>query len=833
MPDGDQLDRKWQKYWWENQIYAFDPEDVSREHIYSIDTPPPGVSGTLHMGHVFGYSQMDMVARYQRLRGKNVFYPIGYDDNGLPSERYVEKKINRRGCDMSRQEFTKICHTTILMAEKQIFDLFQQASYSFNPQEEYRTISSSCARISQMSFLDLHQQNLLYRRTDPVLWDMANHTALAQSELEDKILDSARHYLTFHTPGGDAVIIMTTRPELLPACGAVLCHPQDNRHRGTLLTPLGVPVPIIPSEDVDYTKGTGMVMCCTFGDQMDVEWWKRYQLPLRPLLQPNGRFDMSSVAGLVPTKYMALNGDSVEEARQRILKLLQADGLIAQESVPIRHNVKVSSISQCPVEFLLQKQWFIRLLELCPQLHQQVDRINWKPISMKVRLHDWISNLSQDWCISRQRFFGIPIPVWYTPEEEIIPATVSQLPVDPTVDLPEEFTGTVRGETDVLDTWATSALTPQLNARGISSHLREDPRRYSTLSLPFDLRCQGHDILRTWAFYTILKSFHHTRSLPWKNVLVNGWCLATDGSKMSKSKGNVIDPVKIFHQFGSDAVRYWAAKSTPGLDTTYQEETVVAGQRLCTKLVNCGQFLEIHRSHRAEPIPPIATDIVTGRLRETLDLWLLQQLDQLLLQYQEFFDDYEYAKALDVLERFFRDVYCDNYLEIVKIRCYGDQSPRYRLRQLDNQDRINIRQSQQSALHTLYHSYHQLLRLFAPFLPVITEELYYRHFPEEFQQHRSLHLRGNGAQLSGLQPDIQLEALGKTTLEVVAQVRRHKSGQNVSLKTPLSTLTIRSPLDLSSLREDLENVCGVNQLLLESAPSLQLLLGSISTAVTP
>ncbi|MDR3078603.1 MAG: valine--tRNA ligase [Rickettsiales bacterium] len=819
-PTPRELDRKWQSHWQEAGIFEFDWSDGAREEIYSIDTPPPGVSGTLHMGHVFGYSQMDMVARFHRMQGRNVYFPVGYDDNGLPSEKYVEKKIGKSSRDMNRSEFVRVCSDEIRDAERSIRDLFLGASYSFDFREEYRTISETSSKISQMSFLDLHSRGLVYRKEEPVLWDVVDQTALAQSELEDRDLESQMNYLEFRTEDGERITIMTTRPELLPACVAVICHPEDFEHfrARTIVTPLGQRVRILADERVDRTKGTGFVMCCTFGDQTDVEWWKKYNLETRMIVGDGGSIELGGMEEMLDKKYRQLSGLSIGNCRKRILELLQEDGKIARNPEKITHSVKVAERSKAPIEFLLKKQWFIKILDLKDRLHGQANAIEWKPDWMKARLHSWIDSLAMDWCISRQRFFGIPIPVWYSRREgeqgRVILPTLEQLPLDPSLAVPEGYgRDEVMAESDIFDTWATSALTPQLVIRGLGADRMLEPERYDRLKIPFSLRAQGHDIIRTWAFYTILRAYQHSNSIPWRTIMVNGWCLASDGTKMSKSRGNVLDPVKIFDSHGSDALRYWTAKSNLGMDTSYQESLVKNGQRLCTKLLNSARFAEIHLRNMAEMPGDLGEDLRSGRIFESMDLWLVGEMNSLVTDYDRAFGNYDYSRALELVENFFWNQFCDNYLEIVKIRCYGTDSSRYGTRELAQPERTRIVASQWSALGTIYHSFSRLLKLFAPFIPVICEEIYSCLFEDEFRVRKSIHSRGNCAKIADIGLDGSVMSIGRTVLTVVTDVRRYKSERNISLKEKLKKLTIRSEVSLETVIEDLENVCGAEEIL--------------------
>lgn len=809
-------EKKWQEYWQKNRIFSFSKDDDGVENIYSIDTPPPHVSGVLHMGHVFGYSQMDIIARFQRMSGKNVFFPVGYDDNGLPSERYVEKKIGKKSKEMERSEFVEICDREIRDAEQMIRDLFIRASYSFDFDEEYRTVSKRSSAVSQMSFLDLYNKGLVYRKEEPVIWDVVDQTALAQSELEDKDIESQMNYLKFTTTSGREVEIMTTRPELLPACVAVMCHTDDaNKFAGEgIITPLGVKVPIIADDRVDKEKGTGLVMCCTFGDQTDIEWWRKYNLDLKIIINEVGRIDLAKVRDTLAPKYLELDGLKIAEARTKILELLEKDGFITRKPQKIVHSVKIGERSKFPVEFLVTKQWFIRVLDNKDKLHEQVDKINWKPDWMKTRLHNWIDGLSWDWCISRQRFFGIPIPVWYSKrkgeEGKILVATKDELPVDPTKTPPIGYkTNEVEAETDIFDTWATSAVTPQLAIFGITKDLSLDGEKFRKLKVPFSLRAQGHDIIRTWAFYSIIKSLYHNETIPWKNIMINGWCLAPDGTKMSKSIGNVIDPLKIFDRFGSDAVRYWTANSTLGMDTNYLEETVKSGQKLVTKLFNCAKFAEIHFKNIPTQKESLEEDLKSGYIFETMDIWLITQLNNIIKLYTENFDNYEYNKALENLENFFWNDFCDNYLEIVKIRCYGVEGTKYQNINLTEEEAKNITKSQISAVKTIYHVFSSILKLFAPFIPVITEEIYSCLFEDEFNEKKSIHSRGNLPKVKILEYGEEVTAIGIIVLKIVADVRKYKSEKNMSMKDVIGEIKIHTPYNLKSVIEDIKNVCNI------------------------
>ncbi|MDR2760757.1 MAG: valine--tRNA ligase [Rickettsiales bacterium] len=812
-------EKKWQEYWQRNKIFKFSGDDKN-DDVFSIDTPPPSVSGELHMGHIFGYTQMDIIARMQRMSGKNVFFPIGYDDNGLPSERYVEKKINRKGKTMPRKEFVAICDREIALAEENMRNLFISNSFSFDFDSEYRTISPMARKISQMSFIDLFNKNYAYQREEPVIWDVMDQTSLSQADLEERELESQMNYIDFtlldkNSGEEEKLEIMTTRPELLPACAAIFCHPDAfEKFRGKeVRTPLGATVPILSDPSVDGEKGTGVMMCCTFGDQADVEKWRKYNLELKIILDERGILNLENID--IDRQYKdALNGLFVEKARKKILDLLEKNGKLSRKPTAIIHAVKVGERSKYPVEIIVKKQWLIKVLGLKDALRALSSQCNWEPKYMEARMQDWVDNLSWDWCISRQRFFGIPIPVWYSKRKgeegrAIIP-DVEQLPVDPTADLPRGYgADEVVGETDVLDTWATSSLTPQLNNRVISDKLFAADRVKNALKLPFDLRFQGHDIIRTWAFDTLVKAHCHQGVLPWKNILINGHCLSENGTKMSKSLGNVIDPVKILKEYGSDATRYWAASSNLGVDANFSTETVKNGQKLVTKLFNAAKFAGAHFKNLDDETMNLEKDLEEKKIFKAIDLWLISEMKILTDEYGERIKKFDYRKALELTEKLFWDCFCDNYLEIVKLRCYGAEGTKYQNIQLSQREKLVIQGEQRSAIKTMRHVFHGILKLFAPFLPVITEELFHSLYGEEFTGGKSIHRRGSLANIGKFKIFEKEKRLTEEALRVVSEIRKYKSERNMSPKDALDVAEVSAAYDLSDFLDDLKNVCNV------------------------
>ena len=817
-----EVEHKWQAYWETQDIFCWDASE-SRDNSFVIDTPPPTVSGLLHMGHIFSYTQADFVARYQRMRGKTVFYPMGFDDNGLPTERLVEKVKKVRASDLSREDFITLCEGVAEEARNEFRKLFKSVALSVDWHEEYHTISDESRRISQLSFVDLFEKDKAYRKLQPMLWDPVDRTAIAQAEVEDKELESHFNDIYFGVEGSDEKItIATTRPELIPACVAVFFHPDDERYQHlsgkTAVTALlGVKVPLIADDNVKMDKGTGLVMCCTFGDETDIEWWRTHDLPTRIILNEYGKLDYLEELGASeewPSVDVAkakatiekLQGLKVKAARETILDLLKEEGiLVKQES--ITHAVKCAERSGAPLEILPTYQWFVKILDQKDALKQKSAEAEWYPSHMKIRVDQWIDGLSWDWCISRQRYFGVPFPLWYSkrPGEEgkIILADPDQLPVNPLVDLPKGYSKEeVEPEADVMDTWATSSVSPQLSSKGISSHYTLDAERHKKL-FPADLRPQAHEIIRTWAFYTIVKAHLHEDTIPWRNLMISGWCLAADKTKMSKSKGNVVTPVGLIEEKSADVVRYWASTSHLGADTAYSEDVLKIGKKLITKLWNVSKFAAIHLANM-EGVPKTpAEDIANNIITETSDRWVLSRLAKAILKAQEEFDRYEYCKARIAIEDFFWNDFCDNYLEIVKARAYAEKE-------------TITPAMQQSAIRTIYYCVEALLRLFTPFIPHITEELYSHIFEEEHIALISLGARGNWPVAEQYPQHGDAEKAGEAAVAILEVVRKLKADKNVSIKWPLTELAIHSkeaslPL-LDTLLDDLKHVTNASSI---------------------
>ncbi|MBI4095664.1 MAG: valine--tRNA ligase, partial [DPANN group archaeon] len=644
-PDFKVIESKWQKFWLDNKIYKFDPK--SKKNVFSIDTPPPYISGNPHMGHGVSYTGFEFIARYKRMKGFNVFFPIGFDDNGHPTERYVEKKHNIRSTDVPRQKFIELCRQETEILEKTAKESFVRLGHSYDWDLFYSTISDKAIKTAQLSFLDLYKKKLAYRTEEPGLWCVECQTALSQADVEDEERETKLNFIDFKLENSGTLQIATTRPELLPACVGIFVHPEDARYKKFIGKNAVVPlfhhvVPIIADKKVDPNFGTGAVMICTFGDKTDVEWWRTHGLALRIVLEKNGRLGHDA---------HEFAGTKIKEAREKIIdKLKETEHLVKQE--PLKQNVGVCWRCHKPVELIITKQWAIKAIEAKKELLDASQKLNWVPQYHSKRFEDWVKNLNTDWVISRQRHYGVPIPVWYCKacDSELV-AGESELPVDPNTKLPAKSkckcgSAEWRPDADVFDTWMTSSLTPQIN------------RGFSKESIPFDMRPQGYDIIRTWAFYTILKSLYHFKKIPWKNAMVNGMVLDPKGKAMHKSLGNVIDPMAQVDKYGSDAFRYFASTVNIGEDAPFQEKEIVHGQKLLIKLWNVARFAEPHLSKASK-----STNII--------DKWILSRLSEIIKIYEKNFDNYDAVPARRELEQFFWHELCDFYLEMIKPRIYG------------------------------------------------------------------------------------------------------------------------------------------------------------------
>ncbi|WP_169980169.1 MULTISPECIES: valine--tRNA ligase [unclassified Microbispora] len=786
-PTLDGLEAVWVGRWEAEGTYRFD-RSRGRDEVYSIDTPPPTVSGSLHVGHVFSYTHTDTIARYQRMRGREVFYPMGWDDNGLPTERRVqnhfgvrcdpsmpydpdftppEKPDAKRQVPISRRNFIELCERLTAEDEKAFEELWRRLGLSVDWSMTYATIDAGARAASQRAFLRNLARGEAYVAEAPTLWDVTFRTAVAQAELEDREWPGAFHRIGFERPGEGMVWIETTRPELIPACVALVAHPDDERYRPlfgtTVRTPVfGVEVPVVAHHLAEPDKGSGIAMICTFGDVTDVTWWRELDLPTRPVIGWDGRLLPEPPQGVPAEPYAELAGKTVHSARERIVEMLRESGHLDGEPRKIQRPVKFYEKGDRPLEIVTTRQWYIRNggrdARLRAELLERGRELEWHPPHMRVRYDNWVEGLAGDWLISRQRFFGVPIPVWYPLDAEgepiheapIVPPE-SALPVDPSSDVPPGYTEDQRGkpfgfvaDPDVMDTWATSSLSPQ-----IAAGWERDDDLFRRV-FPMDLRPQAHEIIRTWLFSTVVRAHLEHGGLPWRHAAISGWILDPDRKKMSKSKGNVVTPLGLLEEYGSDAVRYWAANGRPGTDTAFDTGQIKIGRRLAIKILNASKFVLGFRSEGG------------GEVTEPVDLSMLAALRAVVAEATEAFEAYDYTRALERTERFFWS-FCDDYLELVKARAYAGDA---------------------SAVAALRRALGVLLRLFAPFLPFVTEEVW--SWWREGSVHRAAWPSAGELPEAGLGDTAVLDAVA----EVLRRVRRAKSEARLSMRAEVSRLTV-------------------------------------------
>ena len=836
------LEDKWGPVWETDGTYRFDRDAAAAagpDSVFSVDTPPPTASGSLHIGHVFSYTHMDLVTRYQRMRGRTIFYPMGWDDNGLPTERRVQNYYGVR-CDptlpydpgfvppqqggegtsgkaadqlpISRRNFVELCEELTAEDEKQFEDLWRQLGLSVDWSLTYRTIGDDAQRVAQRAFLRNLARGEAYQADAPTLWDITFRTAVAQAELEDKEQPAAYHRVAFHrTDGQGDIEIETTRPELLPACVALVAHPDDERYKPffgtTVITPLfGVEVPVVAHHLAQQDKGSGIAMICTFGDVTDVVWWRELDLPNRTIIGADGRI-IAEAPDVIATPeaqaaYAELAGKTVFSAKARVVELLRESGELIGDPKPITHQVKFFEKGDKPLEIISTRQWYItngaRDEKLRERLVEAGREIAFTPDHMRVRYENWVGGLTGDWLISRQRFFGVPIPVWYELDAQgekgavLVPDEAS-LPIDPSSDVPPGYTEADRGvrfvgELDIMDTWATSSLTPQ-----IAGGWETDPELFA-LVFPYSLRSQGQDIIRTWLFSTVLRAEFEHGTIPWANAGISGFIVDPDRKKMSKSKGNVVTPKGMLDEHGSDAVRYWAASSRLGTDAAFDPQNpkqIKIGRRLAIKVLNAAKFVYSFPE-------PVSTGSTTGpRVTEPLDLDMLATLGAVVTTATEALEAYDHARALETAEQFFW-TFCDDYLELVKERAYGAGTP----------------EGQASAATALRVAIDVMLRLFAPYLPFATEEVW--SWTHEGSVHTAswptIQDTGVRGAPAGLLPAVSEALIG---------IRRAKTDAKASQKAEVVSALITGPAILRDGLADLRAVGRIGVLGFEESDTIE------------
>lgn len=793
---------------WEREgTYRFD-RTRTRDQIYSIDTPPPTVSGSLHVGHVFSYTHTDIIARFQRMRGKEVFYPMGWDDNGLPTERRVQnffgvrcdpslpyvpnfnppEKPDKQPISVSRPNFIELCTRLTVEDEKAFEKLWRFLGLSVDWSMTYATIGREAQFVSQAMFLRLLEKQLAYQVEAPTLWDVDFRTAVAQAELEDREQPGAYHKIHFYRETGSGIgdrqqpiAIETTRPELIPACVALVAHPDDARYRHLfdthVITPLfGARVPVKAHALADPEKGSGIAMICTFGDITDVTWWRELRLPVRAIVTANGTLGPVSWgdagwetadAAKAQAAYDQLKGLSTKKAQARIVELLKESGDLQGEPKPITHSVKFYEKGDRPLEIITSRQWFIKTIEHREAFINRGRAMQWHPEYMRARYENWVNGLNGDWCISRQRFFGVPFPVWYPIRADggidyanAIVADEKRLPIDPSTDAPDGYTEDQRGkpngfvgDPDVMDTWATSSVSPQL----VSGWNRDEDLFARTF--PMDLRPQAHDIIRTWLFSSVVRAHFENGSEPWTNAAISGWVLDPDRKKMSKSKGNVVTPMALLQEHGSDGVRYWAARGGPGVDTAFDPGQMKIGRKLAMKVLNVSKFVLQGEQH-------------DGAVSEPLDRGMLQNLAAMVDEATAELENYEYAKALAKIEAFFWD-FCDNYVEAAKSRRYGDFGP----------------EAAASASTAMRLALSVMLRLLAPYLAFVCDEVW------SWTNGGSIHRarwpeRHEIVQVSGT--DAGAQKAVACVSEALNVIRKGKVDAKVSIGTPVQQIVYQA-----------------------------------------
>ncbi len=777
------IEKKWQDFWEENNLYKFDKK--SNKPIFSIDVPPPYASaGHLHIGHALHYTQFEIIARYKRMQGYNVYFAPCFDNNGLPTEKYVEETLKISKKNVTKAEFRKLCLEESKKVEKSYSDrVFKALGHSYDWSLLYATIDTESQKVAQTSFIDLYEKKLVYRAEEPTLWCTYHQTALAQAEIEDLERETTLNYINFDLEDNKKITIATTRPEFLSSCVAIFVNPNDNRYKNLVNKKAIVPlfkqeVPILTDDKVDPNFGSGIVMVCTFGDTTDILWWKKHKLPLKISITKDGKLNENA------SKYKGL---AINEAKKEIINDLEKENRIIKKET-IKQSIGTCWRCSTPIEFIVTKQWFIKTLDHKNELIKQGKKIKWIPEFYRIRYEDWVKNLSWDWCISRQRYYGVPIPVWYCKNcGNVMIPDKKDLPIDPETNKSKKKckcgSNEFIPEPDIFDTWMTSSMTPQIAGRWL-----ENPNLYKKL-YPFSIRTQSHDIIRTWAFYTILKSLYHFKSIPWKEIAIGTYVLDPSGKGMHKSKGNAVWTHEVLEKYNVDVLRYWVGTATFGEDLPFQEKELVAGNKFLTKLLNASKFTIMQLN-----------DYKKRKINLSLiDKWMLSKLNNLIIKSIKYYDSYKLSEAKKEIEKIFWHTFCDNYLEIVKYRLYN--------KNIDKKSKL-------AAQFTLYESLLTFLKLISPIMPHITEEIYQNYFIK-YEKNKSIHTSKFPKSNKKL-IDKKIESIGDLAINVISQVRQFKTKNQKSLKTEITlTLDKKYKSKLKDVLQDIKEVTNSRQIIFE------------------
>ena len=772
------------EFWEQEEIYKY--QNGKYKKIFSIDTPPPTVSGKLHIGHVFSYTQAEIIARFKRMQGYDVFYPFGFDDNGLPTERLVERDEKIRANTLPRSEFRSKCMHTVEKYEEEFKNLWKRLGFSVDWDLEYHTISDLSQKISQKSFIELAKSKKAYIKEAPVLWCTECQTSIAQAELETKDCETTFNYLNFSTEIGN-LLIATTRPELLAGCVCIFVHPDDDRYQSFAGRNATVPlynfeIPILTDDTVSMEKGTGAVMCATFGDSTDIEWYQKHKLPYKKIVMSDGTIHES---------VSFIGGMKIKKAREHIIELLHKKGLLVKQE-EITHMVAIHERCGNDVEFIPSKQWYIDVLSEKERFLKAADEVTWHPKHYKNRYTSWVENLKWDWCISRQRYFGVPFPVWYCKNcNKPMFADEEQLPVNPLESLPlhscecgcNEFIP----ENAVFDTWATSSVTTLINARYRESDDISDQ------IFPMSMRSQAHDIIRTWAFYSIVKSLYHTDKIPWKDIMISGFVFAKPGEKISKSKNNASNsPMALIETHSADAIRYWSANSKLGTDTFFSDEELKVSKKFINKLYNAARFAIMQLEDFKKP------DNYDEAKLLPVDRWILQRVNETTRKATSLLNDYEIGQARHDIDDLFWKDFCDYYIEIAKERLYQPEK--------------HGKEQRYSGQIALYDSLLGILKLYAVYTPYITEYIYqdfYRKYEKEISLHKTIWKTTQENQL-------YLE-FGEHLKAVISDVRKYKTEKQMSMKDTIPELIITFPKKFRDLykksEKDIKACTGTERIL--------------------